>query len=115
MTPTIIVSLPSLDPTLVRIRKAMKIGAARWRAMYVRQAKHLLIELGLPAVHVQTRRGGPWSPPRAVGNWPDDVQVMIAECACEAASEALVRLLNLVANRLGSAGKLPTGYNRRVS
>jgi len=106
------VSAPALDAVLERVRARTSMSQSAMVSMYRTQVGTLLDAIGVDA-RVLVRRSAVHEPPRFSGRGWDDFTVMLAECAEQTASEAVVRLLNLIANRLGAAGELPGGDNRR--
>lgn len=108
------VSVPELDPALERVRGIMGMKSSTLTSLHRTSVSTLLDAMGIDA-RVLVRRKPVWEPARFSGRGWTDYDVMLAECAAQVASEATVRLFNLLANRLGAAGELPTGYNRRAS
>ena len=104
----IIVSPPVLDPALDRVRKLASLSLASLRRIQATTTAELLRSMGLAGT-VTVRPGARAGEPiRLMGAW-SDIDAMLATTAAEVASDALVRLLGRLANRLGSAGELPGG------
>jgi len=113
MSRVVHVSTPVLDSTLERVRGIMGMKSSTMVSLHRTTVGTLLDAMGIDA-RVLVRRSPVYEPPRFSGRQWDDYSVMLAGAACQVAEEATVRLFNLLANRLGSAGELPTGYNRRA-
>lgn len=104
-------STPVLDSTLERVRGILNLSNSSTVSVYRSMYVTLLDGMSIDA-EVIVRRDPVHGPPRYKGSDWTDMQVMLAECAEQVAAESVVRLFNLVANRLGAAGELPTGYKR---
>ena len=106
------VSCPMLDSTLERVRGILGMKSSVMVSMHRAMVSNLLDGMGIDA-KVLIRRSPTWEEARFSGRAWTDYDVMLAGCACQVAEEATLRLFNLLANRLGTAGELPTGYGRR--
>jgi len=105
------VSVPVLDTVLERVRARMGFKQSNLVSMHRAMVGTLLDGMGIDA-RVLIRRSPVHAAPRFSGRAWDDYSVMLAGVACQVADEATVRMFNLLANRLGAAGELPTGYGR---
>ena len=107
----LVVSVPAMDPVLIRIRTELGLTSTRLRSLQLAHTEMLLVAVGMGGVKVTVRplaRAG--MEPRATGaGWPDEYAVMLASCCADTAAEAVLRFLNCCANRLGSAHMLGRG------